>query len=91
MLQKFVLRFPSGPRRDRFVDRMSRRGIPCGAELLGLTTPGGISHRYPNAARLIETTASIPLYPALTDPEVERVGRELRAALEACLGGGEGG
>lgn len=89
--QKFVLRFPSGPRRDRFVDRMSRRGIPCGAELLGLTTPGVVSRRYPHAARLIETTASIPLYPALTDPEVERVGRELRAALEACLGGAERG
>ena len=88
----FVVRFDEGPERRRFMaDRLRAAGI--GTQLhyipiyhhslyrrLGFGPETAL--HCPNTERYYETALSLPMYPALTDADVERVGAEIQRLLE---------
>jgi dTDP-4-amino-4,6-dideoxygalactose transaminase len=91
----FVVRFDEGPERRRFMaDRLREAGI--GTQLhyipiyhhslyreLGFGAETAAS--CPNAERYYATALSLPMYPGLSDADVERVGAELCRWLEEPL------
>lgn len=69
-----------GISRDEFLNAMNARRIGTGVHYLAVPEHpyyqqqlGWSPERWPNAMRLGRQTVSLPLSPALTDPEVERV------------------
>ncbi len=88
----FVVRFPEGPRRRRQVyDHLRAAGI--GPQLHYIPIPAhGLYRRLgyrmdglPQARAYWEQALSLPMFPAMVRDDVERVARELRAALERPL------
>jgi len=73
--------------RPQFLQAMAKRGIGVGVHypsLPGLTVfrrLGYSENDYPNAARIGHETVTLPLFPTMTDDDVHRVCRELRAVL----------
>ena len=83
MVQRFVVVAPDQQARDALATHMGRAGIRCIVPVerfellhryLGLDEA-----RFPVAERLADTTLSLPLYPALTDEESDRVCAALQA------------
>jgi dTDP-4-amino-4,6-dideoxygalactose transaminase len=80
----------TGVDRPRFIEAMHAAGIGVGIsyEALHLTSyfraRGFAPGRFPNAERIARETVSLPLFPEMTEPDVERVcaaaGRILRRA-----------
>lgn len=76
-LQRFVVIAPSQSIRDRFHAHMQREGIDCLVPIKKFE----LLHNYlkldasdfPVAERLSDTTLSIPIYPALTDSQVQLI------------------
>lgn len=77
MPYRFVVRAPDAAARDRLHKHLGAAGIRCIVplerkellhRLLGLDPL-----RFPNAERIVATTLSVPLYPALTEGEAVRI------------------
>lgn len=76
--------------RDRIVDEMNKRGVPCfqGScsevylEKAFDNTPWRPTERLPNAQELGETSLMMLVHPTLTDEEVEKSCSTLRAVIE---------
>jgi dTDP-4-amino-4,6-dideoxygalactose transaminase len=91
----FVVRFDEGPERRRLVaERLRDAGIgtqlhyiPIYHHSLYASMGFGAedAERCPNAERYYETALSLPMYPGLTDADVERVGAEIQLLLEEPL------
>lgn len=76
---KLALRLP--PRaRERLLKSAERLGLPCSAEFWWVAPQAG--ERYPNAARLMKRVVTLPVYPAATDEEADRVEAAFRQALQ---------
>jgi dTDP-4-amino-4,6-dideoxygalactose transaminase len=88
----FVVRFDEGPERRRFMAEGLREAgigtqlhyIPIYHHSLYRELGFGpeVDARCPNAERYYETALSLPMFPALTDADVERVGAEIQRLLE---------
>lgn len=84
LIYRFVLRTESTTQRDRLAHHFLRAGV----ETSFLIQPHELLHRYlgldphrfPVAERVVDTTLSLPLYPALRNAEVDRVCEALHAA-----------
>jgi dTDP-4-amino-4,6-dideoxygalactose transaminase len=91
----FVVRFDEGPERRRFMaDRLREAGIGTQLHYIpiyhhSLYRSLGFGRedaaRCQNAERYYETALSLPMYPALTDADVDRVGREVKQLLAEPL------
>jgi dTDP-4-amino-4,6-dideoxygalactose transaminase len=74
--------------RDGFIARMRERGIGIGVHypsIPGLTYYRGLGHdpaAFPNAARIGAETVTLPLFPAMTPADVDRVCDALLALLK---------
>jgi dTDP-4-amino-4,6-dideoxygalactose transaminase len=79
----YILRLNLGKlaiNRNAFFDELRRRGICCSVHFIPLhlmpyyrQTYGHHQGDFPEAERQFERVISLPLYPALTDTEVERI------------------
>ncbi len=86
MPHRFVLVLASREHRDALLSYFAAGGVKAVIPL----EPYELLHRYlhldasafPNAERLVDTTLSLPLYPALSDQEIEQVA-ELLAKADA--------
>lgn len=73
--------------RVQFQEAMAKRGIGIGVHypsIPGLTAYRKLGHDerpFPNAARIGRETVTLPLFPQMSDDDVRRVCRELRAVL----------
>jgi len=73
--------------RKQFIDAMAKRGIGIGIsyEAMHLSTLfrslGHSEGEFPHAERIARETVTLPLFPAMTLADVERVGRELADVL----------
>jgi dTDP-4-amino-4,6-dideoxygalactose transaminase len=73
--------------RKQFIETMETRGIGIGVsyEAMHLTTlfrnEGHKEGEFPNAERIARETVSLPLHPAMTKADVERVCREVAGVL----------
>ena len=77
-----------GVTRDEFMLRLHKQGIGTGVHYIGVHLHPYYSDRFgyrpdsfPNATWISERTVSIPLSPKLTDGDVERVVKAVRAAV----------
>ncbi len=78
----------AGLSRDRFIERLFEQGIGCSVHYIPLhlqpywrdryrLAPG----RFPHSQHAYERMASLPIYPRMSDADVERVVAAVRAAL----------
>jgi dTDP-4-amino-4,6-dideoxygalactose transaminase len=74
--------------RDRFIDRLFARGIGCSVHYIPLHLQPYWRDRYalsptmfPHSQRAYERLVSLPIYPRMSDADVERVIGAVRAAL----------
>jgi dTDP-4-amino-4,6-dideoxygalactose transaminase len=72
-LSRFILRFPDRTARDYFLSEAERRGIAASTELVEIGAGCKSLQSSPVASELLETTASLPFYPDLSDEEVADV------------------
>jgi dTDP-4-amino-4,6-dideoxygalactose transaminase len=88
---QFVIRFVEGRAvRDRVLEHLKSKSIGCEV-YYPLTLPQqacfknipGASDRYPNSELAAESTLAIPIYPELTDAQIEEVVREIRNGLSS--------
>jgi dTDP-4-amino-4,6-dideoxygalactose transaminase len=85
---QFVIRFEDRAARDRVLEHLKSKAIGCEV-YYPLTLPQqecfrnvpGANERYPNSELAAETTLAIPIYPELTDAQMDEVVREIRNAL----------
>jgi dTDP-4-amino-4,6-dideoxygalactose transaminase len=85
---QFVLRFPGDGVRDRVMAALRSAAIGCEV-YYPLTLPQqpcfkdvpGAGDRYPNSERASLETLAIPVYPELTEGQIEEVVRQIVAAL----------
>lgn len=77
MVYRFVLRCPDGGSRERWLQKFLAAGVTADR----LPQVPALLHRvkglnpdlFPNAEHIVGRTLSLPIYPALTDEEVERI------------------
>lgn len=76
--------------RDSLIERLASRGIGASVHFIPLhlhshyrRTYGYARGDFPCAERLFDQVMSLPLYPSLTDQEVEHVAKEVRSAMSA--------
>jgi dTDP-4-amino-4,6-dideoxygalactose transaminase len=86
----YVLRLAAGapPGRDALIERLFAAGIGCSVHYIPLHLQPYWRDRYaltpamfPHSQRACEASLSLPIYPRLTDADVDRVIAALRAAL----------
>ena len=79
------------PRRDAIIETLARRGIHCGihypipVHLQEAYSSLGLGKgSFPVAERCAEEFISLPMFPELTQDQIETVARELKVALRAA-------
>jgi dTDP-4-amino-4,6-dideoxygalactose transaminase len=87
----FVVRFDEGPERRRFMaERLREAGIGTQLHYIPIYHHSSYASlgfgaedaaRCPNAERYYETALSLPMYPGLSNADVERVGAEVQRLL----------
>ena len=78
----FKLAWRLGPgRRERLRAELERRGVPCSTEFDWMTED---RERFPRAREELARVLTLPVYPALTEAEVDFMARGLREALTAA-------
>jgi dTDP-4-amino-4,6-dideoxygalactose transaminase len=86
----YVVRLADGARieRDRFIERLFEAGIGCSVHYIPLHRQPYWRERYgladamfPASQRAYERSLSLPIYPAMTDADVDRVIDAVRDAL----------
>jgi dTDP-4-amino-4,6-dideoxygalactose transaminase len=87
---QFILRFPGGREtRDKVMAHLKSASIGCEV-YYPLTLPQqecfrnrpGTGDRYPNSEAAADQTLAIPIYPELTESQIEEVAREIKRGLE---------
>jgi dTDP-4-amino-4,6-dideoxygalactose transaminase len=87
---QFILRFPGGREtRDKVMAHLKSASIGCEV-YYPLTLPQqecfrnrpGTGDRYPNSEAAAGQTLAIPIYPELTESQIEEVAREIKRGLE---------
>jgi perosamine synthetase len=81
---RFLIVAPRGQDPADIVDRARRRGVGFSRPLT--REPPSGPHRFPVADGLHRTLISIPIYPALSDTEVEVVAQTIGAAVRSTVG-----
>lgn len=76
---RYILRVPSGFASAETHFLAHGVCVRKGVDTLLHRLAGETDARYPNASRLFTTNVSIPIYPALTDSEVDRIMQALRS------------
>ena len=82
---RFILKFSNGEQRDRLKTELQKKGITSIVPIASYQ----LLHRYmklnqeefPNAEEASQTTLSLPLYPALTEKEVEIISSALDSLI----------
>jgi perosamine synthetase len=76
--------------RDAFIQELSRRGIECSVHFIPLHHQpyfvgllGDVAGRFPGADQAFAGIVSLPLYPELSDVDVERVCSEIASLTTA--------
>lgn len=72
LVSRFVIELPSQKLANEFHAGMREAGVGSGRELLILAGPE-FKSRFPVARRLVEQTVSLPLFPDISDDEVQHV------------------
>jgi perosamine synthetase len=82
---RFVIKFDSTEKRDRVKRDLLKKGITtifpiASFELLSILLKQD-KRSFPNAKKLAETSLSLPMYPSLTEMEIERITRAIHDLL----------
>jgi len=84
-----------GMSRDDFIAGMADLGVDCSVHFIPVhklsyfeTTLGSVRGSFPNADAAFEQIVSLPMYPDLTDDEVDRVADAVASLARAGAGGG---
>ncbi|MBV9099453.1 MAG: DegT/DnrJ/EryC1/StrS family aminotransferase [Candidatus Dormibacteraeota bacterium] len=88
---QYTVLLPDGADRAAVLDAMARREVHCGVYYPALVWdhdayrhhPGVVAGETPVAAAMASRCLSLPVHPALTDSDLERVAAALREALHA--------
>ena len=81
-----------GVPRDRLITALAARGIDCSVHFIPVHHHGyyqrllgdGIRERFPGADEAFRSIVSLPMYPSLSDEQVDRVCREIAAVGASC-------
>ena len=81
-----------GVPRDRLITALAARGIDCSVHFIPVhhhgyfqrLLPDGIRERFPGADEAFRSIVSLPMYPSLSDEQVDRVCREIAAVGASC-------
>lgn len=69
---RFIAVCDTSERRNTLLERLASTGIPAAKELLWVC-PGAEQRRFPGAAKLIDTTLSLPLHPLTHSTDIEAI------------------